>query len=397
MAIRLLHISDLHLDCGFKSKDKHISNLLKGAQRQAFSHAVEAAIQKKCHIVALTGDVFHDDQMTFRTEDILFEGFSKLLSAGIVVVYITGNHDFMGLQRSLLTLVEHPNFVLFNKPEPIKVIRQIEEHRVALIGCGHQTSNCRQNVAKDFPVVQPDEMSIGFYHGMVQGSVMQEDEEEPYMACTLQDLVSKKYHYWALGHIHKRQILSDGIAYAGSLQGVRRSETQKKGGWLVTIAPSKTELHFLPFSSLEFRNLHLNIDSSSHAPSLYNQLKQHLIQAIEDDSRYIFNVTLMGLTSEYDKMSHESFCDEFLEDFQNEKILALKLDFSGVIPSNCETLIKSPYLSIAINALDNLLNASDFSLRLKPLENQGIDVYGFVEQHKETLKNQLMYLFKEDK
>ncbi len=46
-----------------------------------------------------------------------------------------------------------------------------------------------------------------------------------------QDLNSKLYHYWALGHIHERQQLSDMpvINYSGNIQGRHFNEQGEKG------------------------------------------------------------------------------------------------------------------------------------------------------------------------
>ncbi len=44
---------------------------------------------------------------------------------------------------------------------------------------------------------------------------------ENYLPTTLEDLMDRRYDYWALGHIHKRAYLNSekSIAYSGNIQG----------------------------------------------------------------------------------------------------------------------------------------------------------------------------------
>jgi len=397
MSIRMLHISDLHLDCGFKTKEASTAALLRRAQHEGFKQAIDHAMEMNCHLVALTGDVFNDLEMSFKTEDILYNGISKLLSAGIAVVYVTGNHDYNGLKRSLRSFKDHPLFVLFFEPEPRKTQLEINGQIISLIGCGHHEKGITKNWARSFPQASQDEITVGFYHGMVLGSLVHEEEqEEPYMACTLQDLKCKNYQYWALGHIHKRQILDDGIAYAGSMQGIRRSETEKKGGWIVDISLVETRLTFLPLSTFEFRDLRVHLSHEENAPSLYAQLRQALLSAMADETgHFVFNVTLMGISQDYDKINHEDFCSDFLDHLDDDRVVDLKIDAGAVMPADFEQIFQSPYLSIAFKLLSDPQSDPTFASRLKALENQGIDALSLLTEKNDSLKNQLIHLFKE--
>ena len=60
---------------------------------------------------------------------------------------------------------------------------------------------------------------------------------ENYAPCSLDDLISKGYEYWALGHVHKREAVSVDplIIFPGNIQGRHIKETGVKGATLVTI------------------------------------------------------------------------------------------------------------------------------------------------------------------
>ncbi len=60
---------------------------------------------------------------------------------------------------------------------------------------------------------------------------------EPYAPCTLDDLRARRYDYWALGHVHKRETLAADppIVFPGNLQGRHVRESGPKGCMLVTV------------------------------------------------------------------------------------------------------------------------------------------------------------------
>ena len=63
------------------------------------------------------------------------------------------------------------------------------------------------------------------------------DGHERYAPCTLEELRVRGYDYWALGHIHARQVLCNDpmVVFAGNVQGRHIRETGPKGCLLATI------------------------------------------------------------------------------------------------------------------------------------------------------------------
>jgi DNA repair exonuclease SbcCD nuclease subunit len=62
-----------------------------------------------------------------------------------------------------------------------------------------------------------------------------------YAACTRADLESRGYDYWALGHIHAREVVSRDpwIVFPGNLQGRHINEAGPKGATLVTVGAGR--------------------------------------------------------------------------------------------------------------------------------------------------------------
>ncbi|WNM08464.1 hypothetical protein RI056_16700 [Komagataeibacter nataicola] len=79
----------------------------------------------------------------------------------------------------------------------------------------------------------PGLFNIGILHTACQGR----EGHEPYAPCTVEQLVNHGYQYWALGHVHTREILHRDpyVVYAGNLQGRHAREAGPKGASLVSV------------------------------------------------------------------------------------------------------------------------------------------------------------------
>ena len=75
--------------------------------------------------------------------------------------------------------------------------------------------------------------NIGLLHTCVDGR----EGHDSYAPTSIAIMRSKGYDYWALGHIHAREVLSEEpwIVFPGNLQGRHARETGVKGASLVTV------------------------------------------------------------------------------------------------------------------------------------------------------------------
>lgn len=72
----------------------------------------------------------------------------------------------------------------------------------------------------------------------------------------------KLYHYWALGHIHERQELSDmpPIYYPGNIQGRHFGEQGPKGCLLVEGDHLRLNANFIPTQQIRFEEATIKTD-----------------------------------------------------------------------------------------------------------------------------------------
>ena len=95
------------------------------------------------------------------------------------------------------------------------------------------TQHVDENLAAGFAVAEKGMFNIGLLHTSLDGR----EGHAVYAPCTVDDLRSKGYQYWALGHIHKQEFVSEDpwIVFPGCIQGRHIRETGAKGCVLVTV------------------------------------------------------------------------------------------------------------------------------------------------------------------
>jgi hypothetical protein len=90
-----------------------------------------------------------------------------------------------------------------------------------------------------YPPTIADRFNIGILHTSLDGR----EGHDRYAPCTVNQLLGKGYDYWALGHVHKREIVHDAapvILFPGNLQGRHIREEGPKGCMLVSVEGDKS-------------------------------------------------------------------------------------------------------------------------------------------------------------
>lgn len=268
--MRFLHLADVHLDTGFESRSERIRRALRDASRRALEGAVTLAIEGGVDAVLIAGDLFDGDRLSFETERFLLAELERLGEAGIPVVYATGNHD-PGRGELRAHALEWPeNVFLLRESEPVRVpVEGAGGSPVGFVtGAGHETSHETRDLAGAFPDPGGELPEVALLHTQVVGA-RTSDRHDPYAPAELDTLRRSGFDYWALGHVHVRQALSDDppIHYPGNLQGRNPRETGPKGGLLVTLGEGAgPEVTFHPLGPIRWETV--RVDGIGEARSL---------------------------------------------------------------------------------------------------------------------------------
>lgn len=328
--LKFLHIGDVHLDTSFYSKSEALRRKLREGIRSAFSKAVDFCIQQRVDALLIAGDLFDNDKLSFKTERFLINEFNRLRDSDIRVFYSTGNHD-PGHISYRANSIKWPDNVYLFKDDKVQAIAVKDSNNEAIyniVSCGHKTNSEGRNLVKEFPIKENKVPHIGLVHTMVT-SANGAGGHDRYLPCSKEDMESKGYDYWALGHIHKRQSISDKsqIYYPGNIQGRHPKETGKKGGLLVTVDKNHNiTVDFKVFSSIEWYTLIIDkLDNIKEYNELKRYISNQIRNCIEKNSllsrALIFRVELMGRAY----LKEELKISENIEDIIEDLILDLDL------------------------------------------------------------------------
>lgn len=248
--LRIVHAADIHLDTPYRRHDEGVRARLRDAGREAFVRLIDLALERQADALLIAGDLFDNDLLTLATERVLVDELSRATSAGLTVVYATGNHD-PGRANYRAMGVDWPkerfHLVASRQPRQIAIERQGEVVGW-VVAAGHQTPREDRDLAATFPPAPGPEPAVALLHAQVMSADAAEQHDR-YAPTTLESL-DPSYAYWALGHIHQRQaVRSDPpVHYSGNVQGRQFGEEGAKGALLVTLergAGPEIEFHAL--------------------------------------------------------------------------------------------------------------------------------------------------------
>lgn len=304
--LKILHVGDVHLGLGYKSKDKYLQSVLKDSIMKAFENAVEFAIEKDIDIFMIAGDLFDFGPVSPRSFDFFIDMVDRLKSKGIEVVYALGNHDNRSIFHSSLLREISERMIFFKDIEP-RMVTVTTKHGdiVSICGAGHDREGVSNNAVKDYKKGS-EKYNIGIAHCYLGGAA-EEFSEDKYMPTSIADIRAHDFDYFAMGHIHKPDMFLEGkAAYSGSVQGLSFKETGSRGGVYVIIDDHGTVAEHVSFQVNKYSSVEMTLDES---------LKDHM-----ELIGYI-----SGLVSDTDDigLSKSDLCRVFLKGGVSKEVLNL--------------------------------------------------------------------------
>jgi predicted phosphodiesterase len=234
---RFLHCADLHLDSplrGLEANPDAPAERIRSATRRALTNLVDYALREKVDFVVAAGDLYDGDWQDWRTGQFLVAQIARLCAAGIPFIAIRGNHDAESIiTRRLRMPHETAHLLSTRRPETIR----LKHLPVSIHGQSFAHRAETANMAQEYPVADSDRFNIGLLHTSIDGRV----GHDTYAPCSVDQLRGHGYQYWALGHVHRREVLSESpwIVFSGNLQGRHINERGSKGATLVTVVDDR--------------------------------------------------------------------------------------------------------------------------------------------------------------
>jgi DNA repair exonuclease SbcCD nuclease subunit len=230
--LKFLHAADVHLDSPLRGLERYEgapAEEIRSATRRALENLVALAIEEEVAFVLLAGDLYDGDWKDYNTGLFFSAQMARLQEAGVRAFLIAGNHD----AASQITKVLRPpaNVKVFSTKRPETEI--LEDLGVAIHGQGFAQAAVSEDLAAGYPPPVPHLFNIGMLHTSLDGR----PGHANYAPCTVDGLRSRGYQYWALGHVHEREVVAEEpwIVFPGNVQGRHARETGAKGAALVTV------------------------------------------------------------------------------------------------------------------------------------------------------------------
>lgn len=277
--LKFIHAADIHLDSALRGLERYEGapvEEIRSATRRAFDNLIELAIDEEVDFVLLAGDLYDGDWRDYNTGLYFVECMTRLREAGIRAFIIAGNHDAASQITKHLRLPD--NVKMFSTRIPEQFV--LDDLDVAIYGQGFGTRAVMEDISQAYPQGNPQLFNIGLLHTCLDGK----PGHEPYAPCTVDGLRSKGYQYWALGHVHKREVVSRDpwIVFPGNIQGRHIRETGSKGCTLVTVDNAEiTEVEHRDLDVLRWSLCEVDVTDSETVDDVYDQVGRALQRVLD--------------------------------------------------------------------------------------------------------------------
>lgn len=238
MAFRFVHSADIHLDSPLRSlalRNPELAELVGDASRQAFISIVDLCLGERVDALVIAGDLYDGDQTSMKTARFLASQMTRLHQAGIRVYMIRGNHDAMSRISKQLVL---PDMVTIFGGRAQSVIQSGAGVDVAFHGLSFANPKAPESLLPKYAGPHEGVANIGIMHTSLAGS----PGHDVYAPSSVAELQGHGFDYWALGHIHVRQVYPGAsmLVMPGIPQGRDINEAGEKSATLVTIGADRT-------------------------------------------------------------------------------------------------------------------------------------------------------------
>lgn len=269
--IRILHTADVHLDSPLRSlalRDAALGDRIEAATRDAFGRIVDTAIAERCAALLIAGDLFDGQERSARTAAFLTGAFDRLRDAGVAVYMIKGNHDAENPVTGALDLPDNVH-VFDARGGKVQLADDVWIH-----GVSFSSPHAPDSLLPRFSAPVPGAVNIALLHTSLAGA----PGHDPYAPCTLADLRGMGFDYWALGHIHKRQVhdTDPWIVIPGMPQGRDIGEAGPKSATLLTVAEGRITTAPVPTAEVAFASSLLEVARAATDEDLRAAIRAHM-------------------------------------------------------------------------------------------------------------------------
>ncbi|MDF2906799.1 MAG: hypothetical protein K0R34_2120 [Herbinix sp.] len=290
--MKFIHIADIHLGA------VPDSDMPWGVERgkeiwDSFRDIVRICNEEKADLLLIAGDLFHRQPLIRELKEVNYI-LSKLETARAVIM--AGNHDYIGA-RSNYQDFEWDEKVHFFQDEAMEC-KIYEELGVEVYGL----SFCKKDIYEALYDGARHERNNRLHLLLAHGG------DERNIPINRKKLIELNYDYVALGHIHKPEMITNRIAYCGSLEPLDRNEIGDRGYILGEITKGEdgarnTVVRFIPHAARVYKRCPLPVNPQTTNGSLVDLARDTMR---EQGMQHIYSFTIQGIRDEAIRFDKEA-------------------------------------------------------------------------------------------
>jgi len=390
--IKFIHAADLHLDSPFVGLTHMPAKLFERVREStflSFSKMITCAIEEKVDFVLLSGDLYDEDERSLKAQIRLKKEFERLARNDIQVYIIHGNHDHMGGKWLDLEWPENVHVFSSRKVE-MKEYKKNKTSLAYIYGYSYPERAVYENITSQYIKKEnPHVFHIGMLHGSAEGN----KDHDAYCPFKINDLLSKDFDYWALGHIHKRQVLHEShpvIAYPGNIQGRHRKESGRKGCYLVEMEEGTVRSTFVTTDEVRWKEIKVSINGLQNISELIQACEKNIEDIKTENKAICLTISLVDSGELANELNSQELIGD-LVDVLNEQLNDQE-NFVWVVKMIDRTIkprTTSQKLLTFYEDLENTIKEYDeFDEVIEPLKKNPIfrkHIGGFTSEEKKQL------------
>jgi exonuclease SbcD len=304
--MKIIHFADLHLgveNYGHIDAATGVSSRLNDFLT-ALDRLVDYALEEDVDLVLFCGDAYKSREPSQTQQRELAKRVNRLSSAGIPLFLLVGNHDLpnaagRATSTEIFETLAVDNVHVAGRPDVHRIPTKSGDVQIVSLPWLRRSALLTREDTRELDIEQITQRLEGVLTGIITDAVARIDPTVPAILAAhvwvapatagseksmtlgqehtllLSSVTNPAFDYVALGHIHKRQVLSEAppVVYSGSLERLDfGEEDHDKGFYVVDIEPSADGGHkvghrFHPLDGRRFLTIKLDLEAGDVDPT----------------------------------------------------------------------------------------------------------------------------------
>ena len=298
--MKILHFADLHLGVENYGRIDPVTGISSRLLDflAALDQVVDYALENRVDLIIFCGDAYKSREPSQTQQREFAQRINRLSTSDIPIFLLVGNHDLpnaigKATTTEIFATLAVKNVYVSNRPDIYRIQTNSGIIQIASLPWLRRSALLSKEDTKNLDLEQINQKLQQVLTGIITTHAATLDPKLPSILAAhvgvasatigserlmaigqehfllLGNIANPAFDYIALGHIHKRQVLSDNppVVYAGSLERLDfGEEADDKGFYLVEIEPDQpagkrpVSFDFHPVTGRRFLTIKVNIE-----------------------------------------------------------------------------------------------------------------------------------------